>query len=117
MDLSETLQRRVSEVSNERIAQLDEKSIGISEMDVRVRAVQITQRSLESMWLLLEHDPLMARSAPSTPLDGDAELERHVEAWHSGDRTGRLDAGEIVERVLAALDEIRDPVQPPAGSG
>ena len=80
-------------------------------MNVRVGAIEVTQRLLDSPWLCLEEEPIVPASDSGTCYS-QPKLERHVEAWSQGRGAVELDAGKIVNRIPAALDEREDALKP-----
>jgi hypothetical protein len=56
----------------------------------------------------------MRWSPPLSNLDGNSQLEGHVESWRAGTQ---LDTAEVVERIAACRDEVANTVQPPLRPG
>ena len=80
-------------------------------MNQWIRAVEIAERPLEPVRSGLEHEPLVRLAAAH--LDGQPQLERHVEARHAA---AELDPREVVKGVSAPLNQLTDPLESSLGA-
>ena len=84
-----------------------QETLGASAVDERISSIEISERPLKAIGLGLEHEPLVLRMPAH--LDGQSQLEGHVEARHA---VARLYPREIMDRYWTSSQQILNPFEP-----
>jgi len=108
------IQSRLIASPDKEVAKFSQHSMHRAVVNVRVRAVQVGQRFLETKPLRLTHHPGMPWDGSSFQRNRQTQLERHIEARSSWTITVKLHPRQVMNRVVAFLNEFQDALQPPA---
>jgi len=103
--------------ANKRVADFPHDAFHRAVMDVRIAAVQVAQRLLNSSLLGFKDKPTVPARVELGPGHGQAKLKRHIEAWGAMRISIQLNAGEIVNRISATLYQLQDSIQSALASG
>jgi hypothetical protein len=85
-------------------------------MDVRIRSSEVAQRSVDPIPLGFADKPCVKSWIQFGPGDSQAKFKRHVESWHPWSSSRDLNAGQIMDRISAALNKLKDSIEPPLTS-
>jgi len=77
-------------------------------MNIRIGSIQVAEGVLQTVRSSFKHEPLMSIRGAVSDRDGKPYLEGHVESRHA---IRELDPAEIVERVVAGLDQFKNAVE------
>jgi hypothetical protein len=108
------IQSRLIASPDKEVAKFSQHSMHRAVMNVRVCAVQVSQRFLETKPLRLTHHPGMPRGGSSFQRNRQTQLKWHIEARSSWAITVKLHPRQVMNRVVALLNKFQDALQPPA---
>jgi hypothetical protein len=111
------LNRRLPAWSDKSTTKLPKYASHRRTMDIRVGAIQITQRFCESAIPAFVHEPGVFPIPYPLPRHAESEFERHVETWSRRAFPIEFDSRKVVNRKRTVPDQPKNSVQAPASTG
>jgi len=95
------------------IAHFAEDSLNRSPVYIRVGAVEVAQRLCQAVCDAFHREPNMISPACFRPSNGQSKLEGHIEPRRPRCDTVDLDPREVMDRVFASLNQLKNPIEAP----
>jgi len=101
---------------DKRVAQFTHDARDSSIMDVRIRSAEVAERSVDPIPLGFADKPCVKSWIEFGPGDSQAKFKRHVESRDAWSSSRDLDAGQVMDRISTALNELKYSIEPPLTS-